>query len=307
MPATLLGNSGSPRWYDGRFEAYLACLVEWGATAVELPVHHGPFDERTARVHLVEDDWEPVIADLRSAGLAVQLHVSLDPRFATAHWVGERRALQTEYEPVLALLREVAPEQAATDLIVHGASGPGLSPSANEDATVGLLEWLAGRLDEVSGVAVAVELTAANPSRRAAACRDRASLLRVVERVAAPSVGICWDLAHDVENAALEPGWSLIPPEEFLARVVHVHAHDMDQQGEDHYPPVLDRVPIGRQLMALAARRPLPPVTMEVRWRCAARLGAPWDLLALSYARMSRLLDAIECEVVEPGLPRPSR
>ncbi|MBX6341166.1 MAG: hypothetical protein IRY97_01805, partial [Thermomicrobiaceae bacterium] len=85
----LLGNSGAPRWYDldrARFEVYLDRLREWGATSTEIVLHHGPFDERTARVHVVEPDWGWVIPRYRESGLAVQVHVSLDPRFSTSRW-----------------------------------------------------------------------------------------------------------------------------------------------------------------------------------------------------------------------------
>src|ERR687885_540603 len=107
----LLGNSGSPRWYDGRFDEYLAHLVEWGATSVELPVHHGSYDERTARVHLLQQHWEGVIGAYRDRGLAVQLHVSLDPRFATERWFSDLNSLMAEYEPLLRLHAALAADQ----------------------------------------------------------------------------------------------------------------------------------------------------------------------------------------------------
>ncbi|HET7036700.1 MAG TPA: TIM barrel protein, partial [Thermomicrobiaceae bacterium] len=286
----LLGNSGSPRWHDGRFEDYLDLLEASGATLVELPLHHGPFDERTARVHVLESDWDKIIAAYRDRGIAVQLHASLDPRFASERWHGEPEALRREYEPLLRLLAELAPEQAVTTLVLHGAADPALTPAENERATLGLLDWLAERLAPLPGARVALELTARKPHYPTAAATDRASVLRIIETLAAPNAGICWDLAHDLQNAAAEPGWTPVPDHAFLRQVRHIHLHDLDHAGVAHFPLVLGGVPYPKQLGALARLGPLPPITMEIRWRCAARLGDPWSLLADSYRRVEEEL-----------------
>jgi len=286
----LLGNSGAPRWYQGgpeRLTAYLERLRTWGATATEVVLHHGPADERTARVHLLDPDWERVLRCYRDAGIAVQVHVSLDPRFATQRWLDEPEDLAREYEPILGVVRDLAAEQGRAVLVLHGANDPARGYEENRRATIGLLGWLAEAAERMPGeVLVGLELGAVKPDRPAATARSRADVLALVQAVDSPRVGICWDLAHDCENAAHEPGWEPVPGSEFLDRVVHVHVHDLGDDGASHYPPVLGRVPIAEQLGALAARGPLPSIIMEVRWRCAARLGEPWELLGESYRRV---------------------
>lgn len=286
----LLGNSGSPRWHDGRFADYLALLEASGATLVELPLHHGPHDERTARVHVLEADWDAVVEAYRARDIAVQLHVSLDPRFATERWRDAPETLRAEYAPLLRLLAELAPEQESTALVLHGAADPALTRAENERATLGLLDWLADRLAPLPRTEVALELTARKPHYPTAAARDRASVLHIVEQLDAPHAGICWDLAHDLQNAAGESGWALVPDEAFLRRINHIHLHDLDRAAVAHYPLVLGGVPYPEQFDALARLGPLPSITMEVRWRCAARLGDPWELLAESYRRVEDVL-----------------
>lgn len=283
----LLGNSGSPRWYMGepeRLEAYLANLQAWGATSTELVLHHGPADIRTARVHVLEPDWEPMIRRYREIGIDCQFHVSLDARFATARWLDDPEALRREYAPILRVVGDTAAQQGRAVLVLHGADDPALAPEANRQATMGLLRWLAERVETLPGeVRIGLELGAVKAHRPTAAARSRDDALEIVEVVDSPRVGICWDLAHDRANAAGEPGWTVVPTSDFLARVVHVHLHDLDEEGVAHCPLVFERVPFREQLGALGRNGGLPPVTMEIRWRCAARLGEPWDLLGRCY------------------------
>ncbi|HET9014788.1 MAG TPA: TIM barrel protein [Thermomicrobiaceae bacterium] len=292
----LLGNSGSPRWYMGepeRLERYLDHLRDWGATSTEMVLHHGPSDERTARVHVLRPDWEPMFQRYRDAGMAIQFHVSLDPRFATDRWAEDPDGLRAEYRPLLDAVGEVAADQGRTVLVLHGAGDPRRNREANQTATAGLLRWLADESERLPGdVHAAVELGAAKQHRPTAVGRSRAGVLDLVDDVGSPRVGICWDVAHDRENADREPDWTPVPCERFLRHVAHVHLHDLDDEGEAHYPLVCGRVPYPEQLAALASVDNLPSVTMEIRWRCAARLGEPWDLLGESYRAAERAMRA---------------
>ncbi len=290
----LLGNSGSPRWYAGPdhdFEDYLDHLVEWGATSAEIVLHHGPYDDRTARVHVIDPSWDSTIDAYHQRGIAVQLHVSLDKRFATSRWRVERDDLKTEFEPILVLAESLAEHQDQIALVLHGAADSAASPEENDDSTVGLLDWLATKF-ELSSLPVnaALELGASKKGRETASARSRASVLEIVRRVAAERVGICWDVAHDCENANIEPDWEVVPSAEFLRQVVHVHLHDLDDHEMAHYPLLIGRVPFERQLAALQAVKPLPSLTMEIRWLCATRMGEPWSMLELSYEAVTRVL-----------------
>ncbi len=283
----LLGNAGSPRWYAGperSFSTYLDMLEKVGATSTEIVLHHGPYDERTARVHVIDPDWESTVEAYHRRGMAIQLHVSLDQRFATSRWRVDREGLKSEYEPIISLALSAVERQERLSLVIHGASDPNVTLPQNEDATLGLIDWLADRFeDERASISVALELGAAKPGRETAAARSRDSVLRIVRRAASSAAGICWDVAHDIENSSDELDWSIDPGRDFLARVRHVHLHDVDDQGMAHYPLLLGTVPYKAQLDALLRSQPLPSMTMEVRWICASRLGEPWEVLIQSY------------------------
>ncbi len=282
-----LGNSGSPRWYDAPnrgFHAYLDRLVEWGATSAEVVLHHGPYDERTARVHVVDPQWQATVRAYQERGIAVQIHISLDARFGTARWRVDREGLMREFEPIIGLTSEITELQERVAIVIHGAADPTALLFENEDATAGLLDWLSSEITTRKLPAfAAVELGAAKPGRESAAARCRASVLRIVRKVDSNRVGICWDMAHDRENAASETDWRVDPGDEFLNNVVHVHLHDIGDDGLAHYPLVLGTVPFVEQLGCLSRIGPLPSMTMEVRWYCASRLGDPWKMLGESY------------------------
>ncbi len=297
----MLGNSGSPRWYAGpdhTFAEYLDRLATWGATSAEIVLHHGPYDERTARVHVIEPDWSFTVAEYQRRGIAVQLHVGLDRRFASSRWRDDRDGLKREFAPILALISTIADHQDRIVLVLHGAADVATSAQANDDATTGLLEWLAMEFETGTLPAnAALELGAAKEGRQTASARSRASVLEIVQRVDSERVGICWDLAHDRENASIEPGWTVIPDDEFLRRVKHVHLHDLGEDGLAHYPLVLGSVPIAEQFTALSAAGPLPSLTMEVRWLCATRLGEPWTMLRKSYETVQHVLAGLRMRV----------
>ncbi len=294
----LLGNSGSPRWYtgDGRtFESYLDHLGACGATSAEVVLHHGPFDERTARVHVIEPDWLETVHAYQRRGIDVQFHVSLDQRFATSRWWYDRDGLKTEYEPIFSLCGTILERQDAARLVIHGSADPGLSLRQNEEVTVGLLDWLGTRLDAISlHIFVGLELGAAKPGRETAAARSRMSVETIVDRVGTPEVGICWDLAHDRENGLHDPAWRTVPEEAFLTKIVHIHLHDLGADGLAHYPLVLGTVPFTEQFEAMQQIATVPSVTMEVRWRCAMQLGDPWEMLTRSYEHVRSVMSAVE-------------
>lgn len=303
-PPALLGNSGAPRWYAGpdhSFEEYLERLVGLGATSAEIVLHHGPYDERTARVHVIDPDWQSTVSAYQEQGIAVQLHVSLDVRFATSRWREDRDGLRSEFEPIWALMVTIAERQRRIALVLHGASDSYCSRDENESSTVGLLDWLASQIDrETLPAYAALELGAAKPGRPTAAARSRESTMRIVNHVGSERVGICWDIAHDQENAATEDSWTPEPDERFLRRVVHVHVHDLGGDGLAHYPLVIGNVPFENQLGALAALGQLPAITMEVRWLCATRLGDPWEMLRRSYQKVGEALNRIGARVTAP-------
>lgn len=282
MPSTL-GNSGAPRWYDcdrERFRQYLDLLSECGATGAEIVLHDGEADEFTSRVHVVREDWETVVRGYRDQGLRLSVHGPLTPEFSPQRWRNEPGRTLRRYQPILDQVRELSREQGATNLILHATTDADRTLEQNERDSARFLDAILNELERgVSNVTVAVELRAFRHERPSAAATTRASALHVVEQTDGDQIGICWDLAHDLESRiALGAEWSE-PESRFLQRVRHLHLHDLGPDDEPHFPPVTGRVPLESGL----ARLHDVPAIMEVRWRMAERVGEPWDVLKQSY------------------------
>lgn len=279
----VLGNSGAPRWYDcslERFGAYLDLLGECSATSAEIVLHDGEADEFTSRIHVLRPDWEDVIQGYRYRGLDVFVHGPLTPEFSPLSWTHDPRETLARYQPVLHQVAEIAEDQGYTTLVLHGLADLDRDRAENERVTGHFLDTIAESLDRwTDKVTVAIELRAFRDVRPYAAATTRGSILRVVDYARHPSIGICWDVAHDLESHIIRSSPWKTPDRTFLERVRHLHVHDLGHDDEPHCPPTIGRVPIGEAISEL----PEIPVTMEVRWRMAERMGEPWEILRKSY------------------------
>jgi sugar phosphate isomerase/epimerase len=284
-----IGNSGSPRWYDcdlGRFEDYLDHIQESGATGAEIVIHDGDADEYTSRVHVLRPDWEPVVRRYHSRGLSLSVHGPLTPEFSPKQWREDPSGTIGRYDSILQQVSEIAEEQGSVTLILHALSDTRLTLDDNE---LGTAEYLAAVRDRATRfsdrVTIALELRAFRDTRPTAAATTRESVLRVVKQVRDEHIGICWDIAHDLESRlALGEEWE-DPDELFLRQVRHIHLHDLGPGDEPHYPPIVGRVPIH---LANRLSDEIPAV-MEVRWRMAERVGEPWYVLRQSYEAVSAM------------------
>ncbi len=288
--AILVGSAAAPRWWDldhANLEDYLARLRSWGATASELVLHHGPADDQIVRVHILEPDWRNVAERFHAAGLICHVHAPLAPRFSLRRWADEREALERDYAPILAEAERIAQRQGESCVVViHGANRPVVAPEANATATVEFLQWAAERCDrEFPSVRLALELRRADGAKPPPDA-SRSGIIELVERVGSARVGICWDVGHDWENREREPDWTPAPGDEFLLRVIHVHAHDAGPDGTVHYPLVTGQVPIAEQISSLLAAGYAGSITLEVRYRFAAALGDPLEMLEASFRRL---------------------
>jgi sugar phosphate isomerase/epimerase len=285
----MLGNSGAPRWYDcddGRFRAYLDLLQEVGASAAEVVLHDGDADEFTSRVHVVRQDWAQVISGYRDRGLRLSVHGPLTPEFSPMQWRDQPGETLRRYDSVLRQVAELAEDQGEATLVLHALTDPRSTAAENEQSTAAFLSAIAERSYRYSDkVSLALELRAFRHERPTAAAMTRESVMRVIDLVEYDAVGICWDVAHDLEShIALGQRWT-DPPEAFRSRITHLHLHDLGPDDEPHYPPLVGRVPLKQSLEELDH----VPRIMEVRWRMAARLGDPWEVLGRSYDVVSSI------------------
>lgn len=289
-----IGSAGAPRWYDSsltRLEEYVEQLVAWGATSTELVLHPGDADERTARVHVVEQDWLPVFERYRARGIVCHVHAPLHPRFKIDRWRDDRLGLQSDLMPVLDAVAEFAQRQGeACVLVVHGGSG---EPAAAEESTAAFLNWAADELQRRdAGCLLAVELRRPRSVNDAGFDRSRHALSAFVDGLGIDCVGICWDFGHDWEGRRFDPAWRAQPELAFLRRVNHVHVHGAGGPDDAvHFPLQSGRVPWPDQVDALLRARFSGAMTLEVRYRFALAMGEPWNVLGESYALLRSALD----------------
>ncbi|MEA3351450.1 MAG: TIM barrel protein, partial [Chloroflexota bacterium] len=88
----------------------------------------------------------------------------------------------------------------------------------------------------------------------------RDDVLALVTEIDHPRLGICWDTGHDIRHGVSED-----PPTEWLERVVHVHVHDLDDNGEDHFPLVFGTVPNQRWIKLLLDAGLEGTITLELK------------------------------------------
>ena len=80
------------------------------------------------------------------------------------------------------------------------------------------------------------------------------------------------------------------PSEAFVRAVRHVHVHDINPEGEDHFPLVFGRVPWRDDLAALKAAGFGGLVILEINGYRASKLSGLNGLLADSFAAMTEAI-----------------
>ncbi|MBU0511556.1 MAG: sugar phosphate isomerase/epimerase, partial [Chloroflexi bacterium] len=88
----------------------------------------------------------------------------------------------------------------------------------------------------------------------------REDVLALVTEIDHPRLGICWDTGHDIRQGVPQD-----PPKEWLERVDHVHIHDLDNSGEDHFPLVFGNVPNERWIKLLMDAGMEGTITLELK------------------------------------------
>jgi sugar phosphate isomerase/epimerase len=285
-----LGNAGAPRWWDldpGRLGTFLEWISTSGATAVEFVLHTGPADERTRRVHLLEQDWDTVFDAARGAGLELNLHASLDPRYAIADPAIDWPWLTGVYGELLrAGFAAGERQRRPVTLTVHACEGSE-APDGCAERAKRFLGWAESEIRHAgANLRVCVELRAMVGAGDRRPDRSRRSLLSLVAETDPAQIGICWDLAHDWQNA--EVTVEVTESEaDFLSRVAHVHLHDATREGVVHHPLVHGQVPWRPALTMLESQRYAGSVTLEIRYRHALAAGDPWNVLQHSYRQVA--------------------
>jgi sugar phosphate isomerase/epimerase len=150
--------------------------------------------------------------------------------------------------------------------------------------TVAFLSWV---LSQSPSLTVALELLPREPDKYKIG-QVAADLMEALRRVGSPRLALCWDLGHVARNALLGDDAPL--PRGFLRRLHHVHVHDVDAEGVDHYPLIYGNVPLARCFRQLKRAGFSGAVVLELNGHRLARLGGDGAaMIAASFRRLSVL------------------
>jgi len=267
-----VGFSMHPRWAFGEaLPGFLEPLRAAGLRALEFGLH----------AH--EPDWPrslPLMEECRRLGFVLCFHAPYLAPYTAAGFAGEQREeIQAAYAPML----DVAARFAPAPLVVHGAWSDTRPHDALYADTVAFLEWV---LERYPSLVPALENLVPDP-RRGKIGTTRAETLRIVEEVGDRRLGLCWDMGHDVKAGRLSA-----PGVAWLRHVVHVHLHDIDENGTDHYPLLYGRAPYRAWLPTLVQAGFRGIVTLEIKGEQLAHLEFEQvkRMLTASVAEIARLL-----------------
>jgi len=243
------------------------------------------------RLDLSAPDWaetQALIEECRRLGFQLTFHAPFKRPYNPAGFSGPgREHLEALYGPSIDYAARIAADAARpVPLVVHGAKGARPRGQLRRD-TVAFLTWV---LERAPGLQPVLEVL----SRDADVAKvgdNKAELLDVIAAVGPSQVGICWDLGHDVRNG------SQAPPAGFVARVKHVHVHDITPAGKDHGPLIFGNVPYVDYLRQLGRVGFRGVIILEVDGYLVCELAdeqgiQPDDLLQHSFDELTRLISA---------------
>jgi sugar phosphate isomerase/epimerase len=239
-----VGFSMHPQWAEAEQAAeFLQPLREVGLGAVEFELDSN--DRHWAQ-------FEPLMRECRALGFALCFHGPYRLPRTIAGFAGRQRA---EIVASLAPMYDIAAEYGPTTVVIHGAKSADRSQTLLYTDTVAFLRWV---LDRYVTLTVALENINPDPAANKVGT-NRPDVFQIVQEISHPRLGICWDVGHDVNSGATEP-----PRDAWLRRVRHVHIHDLDGSGLDHYPLIHGRVKPERWLPPLMEAGFSGIVTLEV-------------------------------------------
>lgn len=248
-----------PLWFaHSSLQQFLHPLRQQGLEAVEFEVDPN------------QRDWsafEPLMKSCFELGLLLCFHAPYRKPFTLRGFSrGAHLEIQAAYRPLLAIAESWAQaDTRRTEVVFHGADGAHEERPELRQDTIDFLTWV---LETFPKLTLALENRAPGKADTAKIGESWEELAAVIEEVNEARLGICWDMGHDVLHDRRH-----LPQRSWLEKVVHVHVHDVDEHGTDHYPLVFDRVPYKQWLPALAGTGFAGCITLELK---GSQLAA-WD------------------------------
>lgn len=262
----------NPNWIGDRTaEEFLAPFRAAGMSALEFVLHP------------LEQDWSSiqVLAEhFAASGCPCHFHAPYKNSYNPQGFSSSRRSeIQDLYSPALDFAERLSKEYSLVPtMVIHGAKGDFPMAELIRD-TIQFLEWV---IAKTTHLRPALELLPHKKMTRVGENRDE--VLAVVRQVGNHRLGLCWDLGHDVLL-----GYKDLPKAEFLSAVRHVHVHDINPAGDDHFPLVYGNVPWREQLRALKGAGFDGVVTLELNQARAQQVEGLHERIVENFEAMGRL------------------
>jgi len=233
-----IGFSMHPRWVNRTgLRTFIEPLRSAGLSVLEFELDD----------HLdLWNEFESLMEEAVSLGLELSFHAPYRLPHSLVGFSGERRnVIERDYRPLLDIAGKWARRSGSwRTVVVHAARA---KAPADRDALIAdtraFLRWA---LVAYPDLQFALENN--HPARQdeVKVGVEREDVLQITASIQDPRLTVCWDFGHDYLRDAEEE-----PTLAWLSEVTHVHLHDVDEAGLDHYPLVYKNVPYQRWLRAL--------------------------------------------------------
>lgn len=260
-----------PLWATGAdLESFTAPLRENGLRSLEFEI-----DSNLSGW----EQFEPLMEDCSKIGMEICFHAPYRPPFSLRGFRGNRRdEIINTNMPLWSLADSWAKRNHfRTEIVLHGASSKQANFAELREDTRSFIIYA---LEAFPNLTIALENLDIAKSGITKFGESREDVLALVTEINHPRLGICWDTGHDIRHGVSED-----PPKEWLERVVHVHVHDIDDSGEDHFPLVFGKVPNERWVQLLMEANMEGTITLELK---GGHL-AGWGLERISDALVNSL------------------
>lgn len=220
------------------------------------------------------------------AGFICHFHAPYPRAFPILEFGRMRRGeVEDTFRELFDLALECAVRQQTPCVInLHGASARSgeADPLELRQATREFLGWAVGVVGDYP-VRLALEVALYEPGLYRIG-QFGGEIADIVRSIAHPALGLGLDMGHCAMYERRR-GMPYDLNDDFIRRVIHVHLHDIDEDGQDHGPLIYGRVDYPGYLQWLARRRFGGAVILEFSHANVLRAGPLEEMIRISARR----------------------
>ncbi|MDD5367929.1 MAG: TIM barrel protein [Anaerolineaceae bacterium] len=241
-----------PQWLgEGDLPTFVEPLRRAGLSALEFEL------DRNQALWLA---FEPLMLAAAELGLDLSFHAPFRAPYSLIGFAGKQRdQIIQDYHPMLDIAEQWGRRLGSNRVVVvHAAvSNP---PAVRESLVADTRAFLSWGLDAFPHIQFALENNSLAKGNEVKIGEQLTGVLALIDALNDPRLKACWDMGHDymVRGPAS-------PPQAWLSAVAHVHVHDVNVRGNDHYPLIYQRVPFQVWLQHLVHVRMKGMVMLELK------------------------------------------